>query len=212
MKSMSIPKIYVTTLALGAILCSAVPGYAQEATRVLWREDPLQQLKVNEEYIAQSPEHIRAILAFLSTRAGTSCQQTEPTVVTIDLNDPEILNMELADMFTPGKLTCELSAGVGFEDQCSEEHISFVKKWFRRDTAVFQELEKCNRVPATATLQHVFSAIEMKEDGNAVEVRYAITQVDNRTGARNTRHFVDRYELDYDMLRRTAHETQKQGQ
>lgn len=207
MKLMPIPAFIITVLAVLTGGMTAVPVHAQETTRVLWREDPLQQLKVNSDFISASPEHIRAILAFLSTRAGTACQQTEPTVVTVDLNDPELLNMKLADMFTPAKLTCELSAGIGFDDQCSDEHIAFVKKWFRRDAAVFQEVEKCARVPATAALQRVFSAIEMKEDGNAVEVRYAITQTDNRTGARSTQRFVDRYELEYDMLRRTVHDT-----
>ncbi len=196
------------SIALTAIVITLTGGQVRssEATRVLWREEPMQRLKVNEDFIARSPEHVRAILAFLSTRAGTACQQTEPNVVTVDLNDPDLLEMELADLFTPAKLTCELSSEIGFDDQCSDEHIAFVKKWFRRDSAVFQELNKCARVPATAGRQRVFSAIEIEEKGNVVDVRYTITHMDNRNGSQISHQFFDRYELDFDMLHRTVHE------
>lgn len=190
-------------LSLGVRLSNA-----QDATRVLWQEDSLQQVKLNESFIQQSPEHIRAILAFLSTRAGTACQQTEPNVVTIDLSDPDILDMELSDIFTPAKLTCELSKEVGYDDQCSDEHLDFVKKWFRRDTAIFKELESCARIPATAPLQSALSYIEIKERDGTVEVHYAITRTDTRAATAETKRFVDRYELEYDMLRRTAHDAE----
>lgn len=190
------------------LLIGALRSDAQDITRVLWQEDPLQQVKVNEDFIQRSPEHIRAILAFLSTRAGTACQQTAPHVVTIDLNDPEILDMELNDLFTPAKLTCELSKEVGYDDQCSDEHLAFVKKWFRRDTAIFKELESCARVPATASLQSALSYIEIREQNGIVDVHYAITRTDTRAGTAETKRFVDRYELEYDMLQRTAHDVE----
>lgn len=179
-------------------------GAQEESTRILWREEPLQQLKINEEYLARSPEHVRAILSFLSTRAGTACQQTEPNVVAVDLNDPDLLDMKLADLFTPAKLTCELPARIGYDDQCSEEHIRFVKKWFRRDAAIFQELDSCVRAPATAKNRTVLDFIEMQEDGSAVIVRYAITQW-NAFGTK-TDTYADRFELQFDALQRTAHE------
>ncbi|MCA9394574.1 MAG: hypothetical protein KC900_10250 [Candidatus Omnitrophica bacterium] len=193
-------------ISLLAAVLLILPGYAgaQESTRILWRDEPRQQLHINRDYINSSPEHIRAILAFLSTRAGTACQQTEPNVIAVDLNDPDLLEMGLADLFTPAKLACELTAGVGYDDQCSEEHIRFVKKWFRRDAAIFQELDSCARAAATDGNRTVFDLLEIEADAAAVTVRYTITQW-NPFGTK-TESFSDRYELQYDTLQRTAHE------
>ncbi|MCA9402450.1 MAG: hypothetical protein KC897_01600 [Candidatus Omnitrophica bacterium] len=200
---MRLSRLMISFLATFLLI---LPGYAgaQEPTRILWRDQPRQQLHINLDYINNSPEHIRAILAFLSTRGGTACQQTESNVVTVDLNDPDLLELGLADLFTPVKLTCELTAGVGYDDQCSEDHIRFVKKWFHRDAAVFQELDSCARTAATDNNRTVFDSLEIEEDAAAVTVRYTITQW-NPFGTK-TESFADRYELQYDTLQRTAHE------
>lgn len=175
---------------------------AQQATSILSRDNPSQPAKINREYISNSPEHIRAILAFISTQGDTDCQRIESSVVNLDLKDPEIFDMELEDMFTPEKLTCKLTLEVGYDDQCSDDHERFVKKWFRRDQAIFRDIEACVRNPQAEAAKSVLMALEIMDSGTAIEARYALTSV----GTNETKRFVDRFELELDTLRRTGHE------
>ena len=197
-----ISRFIINGLVLAILFGCVGNAQAQEAVRVVWWEAQDEPIWINRDYISNSPEHIRAILAFLSTRGGTDCEKIDSSVLDVELKDPDILEFDLDDLFTPEKLTCRLSEEIGYDDQCSDEHIRFIKKWFRRDQTVFRDLESCVRNPQAEVAKSTLIALEVADKGNTVEVRYAIT----RPGTKMINRYVERYVLELDTVRRTDHQ------
>ena len=116
--------------------------------------------------LAPLSEGMRAILALYALNNGAGC-----------------------DHVSEVGLQCTLTAALGFKAQCSEEHISLVRRWFpgplpRFNTYALPEelanprtkgaLERlCYRQPNTASWQRLWEVIRIGRDNDTVTVQAA---------------------------------------
>ena len=146
--NISLPLLLLFSFAL---LCS-FNSMNYTDVKILWWEET--QVVLNLKFISKMNEEERAILALLSTYAGGECIYNEDT-----------------------KLECSLTSALNLGYQCSEEHLSFVKKWFLKDYDVYTRINDCYSVPYTATNQSKFSEILFSRNKNMITVKYKIQGV-----------------------------------
>lgn len=120
--------------------------------KILWWEET--EVVLNLEFISKMNDEERAVLALLSTYAGGEC-----------MNDED------------NNFKCSLTSALNLGNQCSEEHLAFVKKWFLKDYDVYTSLSDCYSVPYTATNQFKFSEIYFSRSYNRIIVNYKIQGV-----------------------------------
>jgi hypothetical protein len=126
--------------------------------------------------VKSDEEAVKAILALYSFQNGVGCENSS------------------------GIYQCVISKNIGLA-QCSTEHITFLKKWFKSDIPFFNQgmssgLTKtkegfsvlteaaCYRAPDTATNQYIWNKIELSKKEKTVTIKSSATWVNayqNRT-------------------------------
>jgi len=66
------------------------------------------------------------------------------------------------------RLICIRLTFLGFDYQCSPEHISFLKSWFANDTIALKEIENCRRFFPGSTIFTTVNFIRLKRRGNKI--------------------------------------------
>lgn len=120
-------------------------------------------LKINEHYFEYMEMEEKAALGLLSTLVPGDCKE---------------LRLQ-------GKLlghSCKLTSLLGYQHQCSNEQLSFLRHWFRTDTATLKLLtqEACNAVPLSTTVQESFSIITIGKTKNEIVITCKISGLDTR--------------------------------
>jgi hypothetical protein len=62
-------------------------------------------------------------------------------------------------------VACSLALALGLGYQCRDQHLNFLKYWFRFDKESLEGLEFCYETPNTATLQTELSLLKMAQCG-----------------------------------------------
>ena len=133
--NISLPILFLFSSALS---CS-FKSMNYKDVKILWWEGT--EVVINSDFLENLKEEEKAVLALISTYAGGEC------------------------IYENNELNCTLTSALGLGTQCSDKHLSFVKKWFLKDYEVYTSLNDCYSVPYTATNQTKFSEINISRDG-----------------------------------------------
>jgi hypothetical protein len=139
--------------------------------RFVWREqqadpvtgDSVYALVVNEAYCLKMSDAERAALGYVATFIGSDC--------TWDEHSPD-----------GSGLKCRILTSLGLGNQCSREHLGFLRKWFRLDRYALDELGNCQEIPNTATVQETFDEISVTLTGDSILVSYTASGINIREG------------------------------
>jgi hypothetical protein len=78
-------------------------------------------------------------------------------------------------------LKCKILSSLNLGYQCSEKHLGFLKKWFKNDKKVINQInENCPTTPFTATSQQTFDKISIKVNGNKIAVSFDASGINMR--------------------------------
>lgn len=70
-------------------------------------------------------------------------------------------------------LKCKFLSALNLGYQCSETHLSFLKKWFKEDTKVLDRLQYCNKTESSAKIQDHFIEIKMITTKETIKILYS---------------------------------------
>lgn len=137
---------------------------ADTTINFLWRamkldtvsNDSFNSIFLNKAYLKTMTKPEKAAIGYVSTFIGNECWWDGP------VNDDR------------DNLDCKIITALGLGYQCSENHLSFLRKWFSTDKKVLSELEKsnCPTTPYTATRQSTFNKIVVSTKGDSISVHY----------------------------------------
>ena len=119
---------------------------------------------INHSYLHNITSPEKAALAFVSYDIGNECEGGY---------DPE--GSELV-------FWCRIVSALDLGHQCSDKQISFLRKWFAKDTVSLKKLESCPTMPNTATIQTTFDEILIRknEAEKTITVSYKVTGINMR--------------------------------
>ncbi|MGG9960113.1 hypothetical protein [Ferruginibacter sp. SUN106] len=118
---------------------------------------------LNEMYLKNCKEPVRAILAYYSTQSGSDCWWEN--------DNPN-------DSYT--NMSCKFTKALGLGWQCSDKQKKLIAKWFAADTTLMGEADNCYSAPYTATVQNSFTELSIAVAGDKVVVKYLLNGVNIR--------------------------------
>jgi hypothetical protein len=120
-------------------------------------------IKLKEDYFANIKEEEKAIIGYYATFHGNECWWEN--------NKPNETN---------SNLRCKIIDALKLGYQCSDTHLEFLKKWFRSQPQLLQELDHCPTIPTTSTLQDSFEEITVERKKDVFTIRFTICAVNLR--------------------------------
>ncbi|MCC9018735.1 hypothetical protein [Flavobacterium lipolyticum] len=161
-----------------------------KSVKFLWREDEYdKELKdtvntifINKEYSKNISEPEKAALGFVASFIGSECDwDGEPN--------------EKRD-----NLSCKINTALNIGYQCSEEHLSFLRKWFKNDKKQLERLADCSAVPFTASSQVTFDYINVVTKGDTIKISFKVVGASMRTQRSSSYEEEDTFVLKKDNL------------
>lgn len=145
---------------------------ADKKVKFLWREfqydkelsTDINIIILNKNYIKSISDPEKAALAYATTFIGNECSWDGKA------NDSR------------GNLKCKILTALGLGYQCSNEHLGFLRFWFRSNKEILKELENCPTTPDGATVQDTFEEINIETSGNKILVFFKASGVNLREG------------------------------
>jgi hypothetical protein len=141
---------------------------------LLWREnrydaqlqDTFSAILINEAYCNTMTDAQRAAVGYVATFVGSECDWD---------------GRENADQ---SNLSCKLLSALRLGYQCSEQHLGFLRNWFRNDTTVLKDLQDCPLIPYTASVQQTFDEMKLSAKGDSISLWFTVDGVNMKTGDR----------------------------
>lgn len=124
--------------------------------------DSVLSIVVNEKYCSTISDAEKAALGYVATFIGNDCWWDG------ECNENR------------SNLKCKILTALNLGYQCSEQHLGFLRKWFKADTAALKELKDCPTTPYTATIQDTFDEIKITTKGNRISVFFVANGVNLR--------------------------------
>lgn len=166
---------------------------ADKSVKFLWRADKYdEQLKENfsalfieENFCKTITDPEKAALGYVATFIGNECNWD---------GDPKD---------NRSNLKCRILSSLNLGYQCSEEHLGFLRRMFKNDTQVLQELnsENCPTSPDGATIQDTFDEILLTVNGNTILVSFKVTGVNLRDGESWTWNETDHFLIEKEGIK-----------
>ena len=122
--------------------------------KILWL-DNTGTLQFNTNYIKTLTDQQRAALGYIATDVSSEC------------------NWDGAKKADGSNLKCRFLSALNLGYQCSETHLSFLKKWFKEDTKVLDRLQYCNKTESSAKIQDHFIEIKMITTKETIKILYS---------------------------------------
>lgn len=122
--------------------------------KVLWL-DKNGALQLNTTYIKTLSDQQRAALGYIATDVSNECHWDGP---------------KKAD---DSNLKCKFLSALNLGYQCSETHLSFLKKWFKEDPKVLERLQYCNKTESSAKIQDHFIEVNMITTKDTIKILYS---------------------------------------
>jgi hypothetical protein len=91
-------------------------------------------------------------------------------------------------------LRCKILWALDLGYQCSYEHLSFLRLWFRNNKDILNELENCPTTPDGATVQNTFDEINLEIEGDMITVFFkanGINMREEKTWSWTEKHFFE---------------------
>ncbi len=160
----------ITAFTLLVIAIGIEARAQNDFRKIVWKEnvfnielyDTLSEVVLDNNYFETASPEERAALGFVATFTGNDCWWDGD--YTQDRSN----------------LKCKILSALGLGYQCSNQHLGFLRHWFRNDSASLARLEDCPTIPFTATIQDTFDSISIHESGNVIIVIASITGVNIR--------------------------------
>lgn len=134
---------------------SAIENESQDIyIKILWL-DNTGTLQLNTNYIKTLTDQQRAALGYIATDVSSEC------------------NWDGAKKADGSNLKCKFLSALNLGYQCSETHLSFLKKWFKEDTKVLDRLQYCNKTESSAKIQDHFIEIKMITTKETIKILYS---------------------------------------
>ncbi|WP_428231617.1 hypothetical protein [Flavobacterium sp.] len=128
--------------------------------KILWL-DQNGVLQLNTNYIKTLTDQQRAALGYIATDVSNECHWDGD---------------KKADA---SNLKCKFLSALNLGYQCSDTHLSFLKKWFKEDTKVLERLQYCQKTESSAKIQDRFSEIKMMTSINTIKIIYSAVGEDS---------------------------------
>ncbi|MTH14143.1 hypothetical protein [Flavobacterium sp. LC2016-01] len=142
-----------------------------KSVKFLWRadeydkelKDTVSRIFINQEYSKNISEPEKAALGFVASFIGSDCDWDGEPNAKYD------------------NLSCKINTALHLGHQCSEEHLGFLRKWFKNDKKALERLKDCSAVPYTASVQSTFDYINITTKGDTITISFAANGVNMRT-------------------------------
>lgn len=112
-------------------------------------------LQLNNTFIKTVSDQQRAALGYIATDVSNECYW--------DGN-------KKAD---ESNLKCKFLTALNLGYQCSETHLSFLRKWFKEDTKVLERLQYCNKTESSAKIQDHFIEVKISTTKDTIKILYS---------------------------------------
>jgi len=122
--------------------------------KILWL-DTNGSLQLNTSYIKTLTDQQRAALGYIATDVSNEC------------------HWDGAKKADESNLKCKFLSALNLGYQCSETHLSFLKKWFKEDTKVLERLQYCNKTESSARIQDHFVEVKMITTKDSIKILYS---------------------------------------
>ncbi|MFY0713752.1 hypothetical protein J1D01_08765 [Seonamhaeicola sp. NFXS20] len=118
---------------------------------------------INQSYLHNITPPEKAALAFVAYDIGNECEWG------YDSKGERVL-------------WCRIVSALDLAHQCSDRQLSFLRKWFAKDTISLKKLESCPTMPNTATIQTTFDEILIQNNKaeKTITVSYKVTGINMR--------------------------------
>jgi len=133
--------------------------------KFLWLEDDEQGtplITINNEYCKKISNAEKAALGYVATFIGSECQWDGQA------NDDR------------SNLACKILTALKLGYQCSDDHLGFLRQWFKNDKPTFKELQNCPTTPFTASVQTTFDEISLTTKRNQIIIKFKALGVNMR--------------------------------
>ena len=77
------------------------------------------------------------------------------------------------------KIKCELLDLLDIKDECANEHIQFLQKWFKKDILVRSKLQNCPVLPINFAIQNEYKQIILKRAADTISISFKIWGLNN---------------------------------
>lgn len=136
----------------------------------LWRKnifdqrinDTIEEICINISFCKTISEPEKAALGYVATFVGSDCNWDG------DFKDDR------------SNLKCKILTALNLGYQCSDQHLGFLRKWFKEDKRVLKDLENCPTTPYTANSQNTFTKIRILVKGKEISVYFEAIGVNTR--------------------------------
>jgi hypothetical protein len=118
---------------------------------------------INKEYCKSISDAERAALSFVATWIGNECWWEN------DNPNEDRTNLK-----------CVILTALNLGCQGSEEHLNFLRHWFRNDTASIEALKDIPTTPYTSTIQDTFDSIRITKKENLITVWFKSSGINTR--------------------------------
>lgn len=140
--------------------------------KFLWRETKynknlktdINSIVLNENYIKTISDPEKAALAYVATFVGNECEWDG------DAKEDR------------SNLDCKILSALNLGYQCSYQHLSFLRTWFRSNKDIIKDLENCPTTPDGATIQDTFDEINLEVKNNQIIVFFKANGINLREG------------------------------
>ncbi|MFZ0597328.1 MAG: hypothetical protein WAM46_10130 [Flavobacterium sp.] len=122
--------------------------------KILWL-DQNGTLQLNTNYIKTLTDPQRAALGYIAMDVSNEC------------------NWDGDKKEDASNLKCKFLSALNLDYQCSETHLSFLRKWFKEDPKVLERLQYCQKTPSSAKIQDRFSEIKMITTKETIKILYS---------------------------------------
>ena len=119
-------------------------------------------INLNQNYLKTITDPEKAALAYAATFIGNEC------------------NWDGNADHNRGNLKCVILSALNLGYQCSNQHLGFLRSWFRNDEKILKELENCPTTPDGATVQDTFDEINIQTSGNEIIVSFKANGINLR--------------------------------
>lgn len=122
--------------------------------KILWL-DQNGTLQLNTNYIKTLTDPQRAALGYIASDVSNECYWD-------------------GDKNADGSnLKCKFLSALNLGYQCSEKHLSFLKKWFSEDHKVLERLQYCQKTESSAKIRDHFSEVKMITTKDTIKIIYS---------------------------------------
>ena len=72
------------------------------------------------------------------------------------------------------KVKCKILALLGVKDECADQHLDFLEKWFKKDVIMSSKLQNCPVLPAKFAIQNKFKKITIEREADTIRISYIL--------------------------------------